>query len=81
MVNLLLQVAVVAYSFLAFTGFFFADRLCGSLSLYDSSPAVIGAVEFGRILFAGAIRFAAGALGGGDAARHEWQTHSKDCFF
>ena len=79
-VYLLLQVPVVADSFQAFTGFLLTDCLRGSFSGYDSSPSVIGAMKYGRILLAGAIRFAAGALGSGNTPGQNWEIHFKNCF-
>ena len=76
-----MQGTVVADSFLAFTGFALTDGFGGSFSGNHSRPAVIGAVEFRGGRFAGAIGFAAGALGGGDTARQEWQADWKSDLF
>ena len=71
----------MADSLLAFGGFLLADGFGGSFSGNDSRPAVIGAVEFFGGLFAGAVGFAAGALGGGDTAGQQGQAHRKGDLF
>ena len=79
--HLLLQGTVITDSFLAFNGFGLTNCLGGSLSGDESSPTVIGAVEFGGFFFAGASGFATGALGGGNTARQERQADLEGALF
>lgn len=72
--KLVLQGAKIADAFSAFQSLPGGQGLGGVLSLNDSGPTVIGAVEFGRLVFTGAVGLAAGAPGGGDAAREQRQT-------
>ena len=64
----LFQGAIVADAPFAFAGLLRAEGFGGAFSLEEASPAVVGAVELGRFCLASAVRFAAGALGGGEAA-------------
>jgi len=57
----------------AFAGLFRGESFGGALSLQETRPAVIGAVELGWFGFAGAVRLAAGAPGGGEAAGQQWE--------
>ena len=68
MADSLFQGAIVADAPFAFAGLLRAEGFGGALSLEEASPAVIRAVELGRFCLASAVRFAAGALGGGEAA-------------
>jgi len=68
--DLSLQAAVVADSSLAFLGRFFAQSLGGSLASNESGPSVIDTMEFGGLVFAGAIGFTTGAGGRGETP---WQ--------
>jgi hypothetical protein len=65
--NSSLQAAVVIDSSLAFFGHFFAQGLGRSFTGNESGPSVIDAMEFGGLLFAGAIGFTTGAGGCGKA--------------
>lgn len=67
--DLSLQAAVVADSSLAFLRRFFAQGLGGSFAGNESGPAIIDAMEFGGLVFAGAIGFTTGAGGHRDAPR------------
>jgi len=66
--DLFFQGAVMGDAPLAFAGFLGGEGLGGAFSLQEAGPAVIGTVEPGRFGFAGAVGFAAGAAGGGEAA-------------
>ncbi len=69
--DLFFQSAMVANAFLAFARLLRAEGFGGALACDEAGPAVIGTVEPGRFGFASATRFAAGAPGGGEAARQE----------
>ena len=69
--DLLLQPTIIANAFFAFLSLLGGEGLGGALSLDEAGPTMIGAMEFGRLGFAGAVGFAAGALGGGKAARQQ----------
>ena len=71
---------VVFDSSFAFLGFFLAEGDGGSGALRDSGPAVIEAVQFWRLGLAGTVRFAAGALRGGDAAGQQRALAGDDNF-
>ena len=71
--DLFFQGAIIAKALTAFAGLFGGDRFGGAFSLQEAGPAEIGAVELGRFGFAGAIGFAAGAAGGGEAAGEQRQ--------
>src|SRR6266496_2712840 len=79
--DLLFQGAVVADAYFAFAGLLQAEGFGGALGLNETGPAVVGAVEFGRFGFASAIRFAAGALGGGEAAGQQWESDVESDLF
>ena len=79
--KLVLQSAEIADAFSAFQGLRRGQGPGGVLSLNDSGPAVIGAVEFGRLVFTGAVGLTAGALGGGEAAREQGQSEWDGGFF
>ncbi len=79
--ELFFQGAEVANAFFAFAGLCGAEGLGGALSLDETGPAEIGAVELGRFGFAGAVGFAAGAGGGGKAAGQEWEGDVEGEFF
>jgi len=66
--DLFFQGAVMGDALFAFAGLFGGEGFGGAFSLQETSPAVIGAVELGRFGFTGAVGFAAGAAGGGEAA-------------
>jgi hypothetical protein len=51
------------------------------MSLDEAGPAIIGAVELGRLGFAGAVGFAAGAAGGGKTAGQEGEFGLERDFF
>lgn len=71
--DLFFQGAIVANALFAFAGLFRAEGFGGALSLEEAGPATIGAVELGRFCLARAVGFAAGALGGGEAAGEQWE--------
>jgi len=79
--ELLFQGAVVAHAALAFAGLFGAEGPGGALALNEARPAIIRAVELGRFGFAGAVGFAAGAAGGGEAAGEQRQREVEGHFF
>lgn len=66
--DLLFQGAIMANALSTFAGFFGGEGFGGAFSLEEAGPAVIRAVELGRFGFTGAVGFAAGAAGGGEAA-------------
>ena len=73
LMDLFFQGAIVGNSSLTFPSLCGGQSFGGAFSFAEAGPAVIGAVEFGRFGLAGAIGFAAGAAGGGEAAREEWE--------
>ena len=76
--ELLFQGAIVANALFAFAGLFGAEGFGGAFAVEKTRPAIIGAVESGRLGFAGAVGFAAGAAGGGEAAGEQRQGEVKD---
>ena len=81
MAELLFQGAIVANAFFAFPGRFRAEGFGNAFSLEEAGPAIIRAVEFGRFGFTGAVGFAAGAAGGGEAAGEQRQGDAEDQIF
>src|SRR6266568_6329336 len=79
--DLLFEGAIIANAFFAFAGLNWAEGFGGALGLDEASPAVIGAVELGRFCFASAVRFAAGAAGGGEAAREQRESEVESDLF
>ena len=71
MADLFFQGAVMGDAPTTFAGLGGGEGFGGGFSLQEAGPAVIGAVELGRFGFAAAVGFAAGAAGGGDAAREQ----------
>jgi hypothetical protein len=71
LLDLFFQGAEIGDAFAAFTGLFEGEGFGGAFSLQEAGPAVIWAVEFGRLGLAGAVGFAAGGAGGGEAAGQE----------
>ena len=69
--DLLFQGAIIANALSAFAGWFGGEGFGGASSLKEAGPAEIRAVELGRFGFADAVGFAAGAAGGGEAAREQ----------
>lgn len=74
LVDLPFQGVIVADAFFAFAGLFGGEGFGGPFSLKKTSPAVIGAVEPGWFVLAGAVGFAAGAASGGEAAGEQGQS-------
>ena len=72
--------AIVFESLAAFLGLFLAQGDGGSFALGDAGPPIIGAVELRGVGFAGAVGLAAGAAGGGDAARQQGALAGEDDF-
>ena len=68
LLDLFFQGAIVGDAFAALAGLFGGEGFGGTLSREEAGPAVIGAVEFGGLGFAGAVGLAAGGAGGGEAA-------------
>jgi hypothetical protein len=66
---------------LAFPGDLFAERLGRAFAPQEPGPAVIEPVELGRFAFAGAVGLAAGAGGGGDAARQQGSQDFQNDYF
>ncbi len=62
--NLLLQAAVILNPALAFPGLRFGQSPSGALALHKAGPAIVDAVQSGRLGLAGAVDFATGAPGG-----------------
>ena len=81
LIDLLFQSAKVANALLAFASLFRAKGLGGALALDEAGPAIVGTMEFRRLGFAGAIGFAAGALGGGEAAGQQRELGLKSDLF
>jgi hypothetical protein len=69
--KLFFQGPITGDALAAFAGLGRGESLGGAFSLQEAGPAVIGAVELGRVGLAGAAGFAAGAPGGGEAAGQE----------
>ena len=68
MADLLFQGAIVGDALAAFAGLLRGEGFGGALAGQEAGPAIVGAMELGRFGFAGAVGFAAGAAGGGEAA-------------
>ena len=79
--DLLFQGVIVANALFAFAGLRPGEGFGGALGLDEAGPAVIGTVELGRFCFAGAVGFAAGALGGGEAAGEHRESDVEDELF
>jgi hypothetical protein len=73
LVDLLFQGAVMGDALAAFAGLFGGEGFSGAFSPEAAGPAIIRAVELGGPGFAGAVGFAAGAAGGGEAAGQQGQ--------
>ncbi len=81
LLDLFFQGVIVADALFAFAGLRWRQGFGGALSLQEAGPAVIGAVELGGLGFAGAAGFAAGGVGGGEAARQQRQSGVKGDLF
>lgn len=71
--DLLFQGTEVSDALAALARLFRSEGFGGAFALEEAGPAVVGAVEFGGLGFAGAVGFAAGGAGGGEAAGQERQ--------
>ena len=71
----MLQLSVVLDATGALTSLLWAQGFGGALSLQKSSPAIIQAVQLGRLSFADAMGLAASAGRGGKAARQQRQSY------
>jgi hypothetical protein len=78
LVDLLFQGAVMGDALAAFAGLFGGEGFSGAFSPEAAGPAIIRAVELGGPGFAGAVGFAAGAAGGGEAAGEQGQGDLED---
>ena len=72
--DLLFQGAIVGDAPAAFARLFGGEGLGGAFALEKACPAIVGAMELGRFGFAGAVGFAAGAAGGGEAAGEQGES-------
>jgi len=72
LLDLPLEKAIVFDAPLAFVGDRLADSFGRALAGDEAGPAIIDSVEFGWFLLAGAVGFATGAGGGGDASGQQW---------
>ena len=79
--DLFFQRAIVGNSSLAFPSLRGGESFGGAFAFQETGPAVIGAVEFGRLGLAGAVGFAAGAAGGGEAAGEQWEGNLESDLF
>ena len=79
--DLFFERAIVGNSSSAFPSLRGGESFGSSLSFQETGPAVIGAVQPGRFGLAGAIGFAAGAAGGGEAAGEQRQRDVEGGFF
>ena len=69
--DLVFQSTIIGDALSTFAGCLGGEGFGGAFSPQETGPAVIGAVELGRLGFAGAVGFAASATGGGEAAREQ----------
>ena len=67
--DLLLELTVVVDPSLTFLSHLFGQRLGGAFAVEKAGPTIVEPVQLGPPSLAGAVGFAAGAFGGGNAPR------------
>ena len=76
-----LEPAVVFDPPLTLSSDLLAEGFGRAFALQESGPSVVEAMKFWRFVFAGAIGFATGAQGGGDASRQQRDRDLEDNYF
>ena len=71
--DLLFQGTEVGDALAALVRLFGGEGFGGAFTVEEAGPAVVRAVKFGGFGFAGAVGFAAGGAGGGEAAGEQGQ--------